>query len=65
MSKEKDKLPEKIFVWEDTERDGSKYLMAYKSIDDCAEVGVKRFIGEYQLVKTGIVSAEVKLISTL
>lgn len=61
MGKGRGKLPTKIFVYQVIERNGEKFLDVQKNIDDCAAIGERRFVGEYHLVKTGIVSAEVKM----
>jgi hypothetical protein len=64
MAKKKIELPQTIYVYK--EHDGKEsYLVATETIESCVEEGESILVGKYTLIKTGIVSAETKIVTTL
>lgn len=51
-------LPKTLYVYEEEDGDAT-YLVAYKDVEDCADMGMKRHVGVYQLVNTATVDTEI------
>lgn len=48
MAKKKS-LPKRLYVYEDNDRDGTTWFVAYEDVGDCADMAEKRLVGTYDL----------------
>lgn len=52
-------LPETVYVYRDEGNSGDDWLSAGESLQECAEKGTQRVVGEYRLVQLHEVTLEV------
>ena len=63
MSKKKSKMPKEVYLYKDHEGTDDEFLLVGKTVEEVAEIGEKRKVGKYVLVKEEIVCVKIKLLS--